>query len=264
MQGSDIIRNRNEIKNQLPKFYDYHWQFRDEGNFFDFQIPHLKVNAFDIESEILFSGSSALIQSYLDLIMNISFSWAANKTAIDIDIDDESLANYFRFRIRNLHTKHSVFDFYRFLDHAAFHLNELSLGKLINTKPREVCFNLLKKVTKFQGIKDEIIQGKDILLNNAFSSLTKRGIKILKAFRNIETHRFPLGIDCIHYPFSRINVEIRLDDKYGSVISIGGYSLYGTPDISFQNMELILKTIGDNAKKIIQGFCNNYLIVKDV
>ncbi len=262
MQGSDIIRNRNEIKNQLAKFYDYHWQFLDEGRFFDFKIPHLKVNTFDIESEILFSGSSALIQSYGDLIMNISLAWAANKTAIDID--DESLANYFRFRIRNLHSKQSVFDFYRFLDHAAFHLNELSLGTLINKSPRRASFDNLEKKTGFQGIHDKIIQGKDILLNNAFSSLTDKGRKILTDFRNIETHRFPLGIDCINYPFSRINVEIRLDDKYGSAISIGGYNLYCTPDISFSEMELILKTIGDNAKKIIQGFCNNDLIVEKV
>jgi hypothetical protein len=258
MKDSDIIRNRKEIKEQLPKFYDYHWEFRDEGRFFDVQIPHLKSHDFDIDSEIIFSGSSALIQSYCDLIINISLSWAANKTANDID--DESLANYFRFRIRNLHTKQSVRDFFRFLDYAVFHLNELSLGKLINKKPKYVNYSTLKSEIKnekinYNDVKDIIIQGIEILTEND-------GGEFIKKFRDIETHRFPLGIDCILYPFSRSNVDIRLDEKYGRVISIGGYNLYGTPDISFPAMEPILKALGDNAKKIIQGFCNNGLIAQ--
>ena len=261
---SEIIKNREVIKKQLPRFYDYHWQFCDEGGYFDFQIPHSTSRNLEIPSEIFFSGSSVLIQSYHDLIINISFSWAANETANEIE--DESLANYFRFRIRNPHTKQSVHDFHRFLDHSTFHLNELSLGQLINRNARKVSFNKLKNIQNVrQDVEHKIVQGKDIILQNAFCSITHRGREILRKFRNIDVHRFPLGIDCIFYPFSRGNVEIRIDNKYGRLFTIGDqngecYNFYGMPDFKFSELEPILRILGDNAKKIVQGFCQNGLI----
>ena len=50
---SEVIKNREEIKKQLPKFYDYQWQFRDEGGYFDFQIPHSTSHNLEIQTEIL-------------------------------------------------------------------------------------------------------------------------------------------------------------------------------------------------------------------
>jgi len=258
---SDINKNREEIKSQLPKYYDYYWQFRDNNNYFDFNVPSLNFHPLKKEMQILFSGSLALVQSYHDLISNICFSLSADKLANEIKI--ASLANYFRFKIRNPHTKLSVHNFYRFLEHSAFHLNELSLGALLGSKPRFVSFTKLQNIP--DGIKTEIILGKDTLLQNAFSSLTDRGKEILRSFRDVDEHRFPLGIDCIFYPFSRGNVEIRIDDRNGRLFTIGNpdgncYNFYGAADFKFSELKPILTILGNNAKLIMQTFCQNGLL----
>lgn len=261
---SDIKKNREEIKSQLPKYYDYYWQFLDNNNYFDFDVSSSNFHPLKIEPQILLSGSLALVQSYRDLINNICFSLAADKLANGIEI--ASLANYFRFRVRNPITKLSVHNFYRFLDHSAFHLNELSLGDLLGTKPRPVDFKKLQKIKNIpDDIKPEIILGKDILLQKAFSTLTDQGEKILRKFRDVEEHRFPLGIDCIFYPFSRGNVDIRIDDRKGRLFTIGNpegdcYNFYGVPDFTFSELKPILSILGNNAKIIMQTFCQNGLL----
>lgn len=261
---SDINKNREEIKSQLPKYYDYYWQFLDYNNYFDFNVSSSNFHPLKIKPQILFSGSSALIQSYHDLISNICFSLAADKLANEIEI--ASLANYFRFKVRNPNTKLSVHDFYRFLDHSAFHLNELSLGYLLGENPRFVNFTKLQNIQNIpDDIKTEIISGKDILLQKAFSTLTDRGKEILRKFRDVNEHRFPLGIDCIFYPFSRGNVEIRIDDKNGRLFSIGNpegdcYNFHGAPDFKFSELKPILSILGNNAKIIMQTFCQNGLL----
>lgn len=261
---SDINKNRAEIKSQLPKYYDYYWQFCDNNNYFDFNVPSLNFHPLKKELQILFSGSSALLQSYHDLISNICFSLAADKLANEIKI--VSLANYFRFKIRNPHTKLSVHNFYRFLEHSAFHLNELSLGHLLGPNPKHVYFKNLQNIQNIpHGIKAEIILGKDSLLQNAFSTLTDRGKEILRSFRDVDEHRFPLGIDCILYPFSRGNVKICVDDRSGRLFTIGDpegdcYNSYGVPDFKFSDLKPILSILGDNTKKIMQTFCQNELL----
>lgn len=262
---SDINKNREEIKRQLPKYYDNYWQFLDNNNYFDFNIvPPSNFHPLKIEPQVLFSGSSALAQSYRDLISNLCFSLAANKLANEIEI--MSLANYFRFNVRNPHTKHSIHNFYRFLDHSAFHLNELSLGHLLGVKPRSASFTKLQNIQNIpDGIKAEIILGKDILLQKAFSTLTDQGKEILRKFRNVDEHRFPLGIDCIFYPFSKGNVEIRIDDRKGKLFTIGNpegdcYNFYGAPDFKFSELKPVLTILGNNAKIIMQAFCQNGLL----
>lgn len=255
MEDSEILKSREVIKKQLPKLYDYHWQFRDQNKLEKFEIPDVKLHNRGINCDLIYSGSKALYWSYRNLFTNISFSWAANKTANDMEV--ESLANYFRYRIRNLHTQQSIRDFFRFLDHATFHLNELSSRKLLDVKLCFVSFDKLKKKNdenNFQGVVDEIIQGKNILLDNAFSSIatTPDVFKLLKKIRNIEAHRFPLGIDCITQLVSRD--DARLIDKHGVFMRIGDLNYFGIPDMKFQEIEPILKVFANNAKKIIQGF----------
>ena len=136
-----------------------YWHLLDNNNYFDFDAPSTNFHPLKIEPQILLSGSSALIQAYHDLISNICFSLAANKLANEIEV--VLLGNYFRFIVRNSHTKLSIHNFYRFLDHSAFHLNELSLGYLLGSDPKNVSF---KKLCNIQNISDdisaEIISGK--------------------------------------------------------------------------------------------------------
>ncbi len=262
---SDIEKNREEIKSQVPKLYDHYWHFLDANNYFEFNVTSTNFHPLKRGPQILFSGSSALIQSYYDLISNICFSLAANKLANEIK--DISLGNYFRFKVRNPHAKLSVHNFFKFLDHSTFHLNELSSGHLLGSNPRNVSFKRLQNIqNNFDGINTEIILGKDILLQKAFSSLTDQDKEILRKFRDIDEHRFPLGIDCIYYPFSRGNVDIRIDDANGRLFTIGNpegdcYNFYGAPDFKFTEIEPILAILGNNAKIIMQSFCHNGLVV---
>ena len=97
-----------------------------------------------------------------------------------------------------------------------------------------------------------------IVLKTAYLTLTDRGKNILRDFRNIDEHRFPLGIDCLTYPFSRGKPNFRLDERYGRLFTVGdrtdkNYTYYGLPDIKFNELEPILKILAVNAKKIIQG-----------
>jgi len=261
---SDIEKNREEIKSQVPKLYDHYWHFLDDNNYFDFNTSSTNFHPLKIEPQILVSGSSALVQAYHDLISNICFSLAANKLANEIEV--VSLGNYFRFNVRNPHTKLSIHNFHRFLDHSVFHLNELSLGHMLGSNPRCVSFKKLQKTQNISdGINAEIISGKDILLQKAFSTLTDRGKEILRKFRDVDEHRFPLGIDCIFYPFSRGNVEIRIDDRNGRLFTIGNpegdcYNFYGAPDFKFTELEPILAILGNNAKIIMHTFCQNGLL----
>lgn len=261
---TDIEKNREEIKSHLPKLYDHYWYFLDRKDYYSLNASLKKFNIIRKESQILLSGSNALLQSYRDLVSNICFSLAANKLANEIDVI--SLANYFRFRVRNPHTKLGVHNFYRFLDHCAFHLNELSFGRLVGSNPRGVSFGTLKSDQDIpHNIQTKIISGRKVLLQKAFYRLTNQGKEILRKLRDVDEHRFPLGIDCIFYRFSRGNVEIRIDDRKGRLITIGNpeadcYNFYGEPDFKFSEFKPIIKILGNNAKKIMQIFCEKELI----
>lgn len=254
---TEVQKNREEIKNYLSLFYDNWWYYRDEGKYFDLQIPRIKKSMHDVDNQLLFSGTTAIFSSYRDLIINVCYVLAANKIASEIQ--EEPLSNYFRFRIRNPYVRHSIHDFFRFLDHLTFHLNELSHCKLISKKVKEVDFLKLQNInTKNLNIPPKIKKSIEIILNTAYLRITKRGKKILRDFRNIDEHRFPLGIDCLTYPFSRGKPNFRLDERYGRLFTVGdrtgkNYTYYGLPDIKFNELEPILKILAVNAKKIIQG-----------
>jgi hypothetical protein len=145
------------------------------------------------------------------------------------------------------------------LDHLSFHLNELSQGKLVSEKPREVDFAKLCKTSNEQdGISPLILKGVKFVKEHAYEGFSQDLQKWLEKQRNADIHRFSLGIDHIAYPVSRANADVRPDERSGLLFIHGNsqgnnLNYYGGPDVKFEDLGAILIQMGRNAKRILKG-----------
>jgi len=87
-------------------------------------------------------------------------------------------------------------------------------------------------------------------------SLTPEGWRLLQVFRNVDTHRYVVGIDHISCGFSRGDGQLRVRAG-GRLMTIGdpngtgkSYSWYGRPDIDFATVACVLVITMSNANAL--------------
>jgi len=263
-----VLQTRRDIKEQLPRLYDFFWEECDRGKFFFIPLRKHQRKTFKAETELLVSGSTSIRLSYGDFIEHAAMALSANRLADSLA--SEGFANHFRFDVRNRDTATAIRSFFRFLDQTTFHLYELSDRALLpKIAPRRVDFGQLEKV--FAG-KPATVPLKLATAAETFLSIARRNLpdaawNLLRDFRNADTHRYVVGIDHISYGFSRDDGGVRIHG-HGRLMTIGdvtskSYSWYGRPDIDFGTMERILRLSMSNAKAIMLDLCKRRLLASE-
>lgn len=254
-----LAATRTSIKNELPNMYDAFWAECDAGKYFSITIPSVPLNRFRTRNLLLRSGTTVLRISYPDFIEHAAMSLAADATAKQIL--DEGLANHFRFIIRNREASDAVRAYFRFLDQVAYHLFEISGRSLIRVKtPRDVSFQRLDNALKNTAVggSRRIADAGRALVKTAKASLTVAGWTLLQNFRNVDTHRYVVGIDHIAYGFGSSTPD---DVPGGRLLTVGGYSLFGAPAIRFTTLEPLLRLTMRNAKGIFAYLAQRRLLI---
>ena len=262
---AELQTTRNKIKAELPRLYDLFWTECDRGKYFVLPIPKLQLKHMRPRNELLWSGTSSIRLSYGDFVEHTAMAFAAESLAQTIS--EDGFANHFRFGIRNRDIATAIRSFFRFFDHATFHLNELSDRQLLaRTAPRKVSFQALQKAIdsgKLVG-PPRLVSAARFLCNAAGDRITLEGQQLLREFRNADTHRYVVGIDHISYGFSRDDRGVRLNAR-GRLLTFGNlagkhYSMYGVPDIDYPATSALLRACLTNAKAVMVQFCKRRLI----
>lgn len=270
-KNADVLRTREKIKQELPRLYDLFWRECDSGKYFFVPLRKLPRKTFRPRNELLLSGSTTIRLSYGDFIEHSAMALAANTLADTLP--DDAFANHFRFNVRNRDVATALRSFFRFLDQTTFHLYELSDRALLPKKvsPRRVDFGQLEKhlVNGLPNPSGKIANAAKAFLEAARLNLPEVAWKLLRDFRNADTHRYVVGIDHISYGFSRDDGGVRLNSN-GRLMTLGdtnskskSYSWYGRPDIDFATVERILRACMNNAKAIMFDLCHRRLLASE-
>jgi hypothetical protein len=208
--------------------------------------------------------------AYADFIETAAMALAIHEVASSNP--DLEVANSLRFRFRNREASDSVRHYFRFLDQLAHHLFEISDRNLLPGKrPKDASFHVVHDFVKRRlvGSSRRINTGAAELVRLAARSLTPDGWKLLHMFRNIDTHRYVVGIDHISYGFSRNDGQLRVRPG-GRLLTIGdpaggskSYSWYGMPDIEFEIVAGVLRVCMRNAREILLRMAERRLLLSD-
>ena len=106
------------------------------------------------------------------------------------------------------------------------------------------------------------------MILEAHAQLTEQGWQLLQNFRNVDTHRFVVGIDHILYGFGPVSVDdpVRLG---GRLLTVGDpdaptYALFAKPDLNFETVEKLLRICMRNAKAVLADLASRRLLLEDV
>jgi len=99
---------------------------------------------------------------------------------------------------------------------------------------------------------------------NAHAGLTRDGWKLLQSFRNVDTHRFVVGIDHVIYDFGPVSKD---DPVWGGYTFAFGdpndrtWAQFAEPDLRFDDMEMLLRAAMSNAKTVLSTLASMRLLV---
>lgn len=235
----------------------YHmWAECDAGRYFDVQLPIPRKRRLDKRDQMIRSCSWAMRLAHRDVIEVAALSLGAHRAASEID--DPSLANYYRFVLRNRYAGDAARHYFRFLDQIVYHLNEVSERRLLlGTKPKNVSFSRLQRqiIERKVGGPKRLLTTARRVVRVAARDLTPAGWELLERFRHIDTHRYPVGIDHISYGFSRRDGDVRLRPG-GEVLILGdvegeSYAMYTLPDVDFETVAKLLRRLMRNSTGIL-------------
>jgi hypothetical protein len=266
-----VLEFRHLIKETLPQLYDEYWEICDSGHYWDFPIVASGLRRFKPLNALLRSGTRSVRWAYDEFIETAAMARAAENFA-QRQID-ESVRNFWRFHFRNRTAADALRHFFRFLDHTTHHLFEISDRKLIpGVAPKSATFSVLRQSLK-QGRASgsrRVRLAAHSLVELAARSLTPEGWRLLQVFRNVDTHRYVVGIDHISYGFSRNDGQLRVRAG-GRLMTIGdpdgngkSYSWYGLPDIDFATVNKVLAITMANSKAVMKGLSQKRLLLDDV
>jgi hypothetical protein len=260
-----VFETRKAIKSWLPKMYDEYWRETDAGEYFHVRIPPAPLSRLRPRNMLLRSGTRVLRWAYCDTIERAAMALAAEATARQIEID--SLAAHFRFVIRNRDAADAIRSYIRFLDQTSYHLYEISGRRLIDVKtPRDVSFARLEKqlATGSTKASRRIATAARKVVADAHTGLTKDGWKLLQSFRNVDTHRFVVGIDHVIYDFGPVSKDDPV--RGGYTFGFGDpndltWAQFAEPDIRFDDIEKLLRLTMSNAKTVLSTLASMRLLV---
>ncbi|HUP62684.1 MAG TPA: hypothetical protein VNA69_19945 [Thermoanaerobaculia bacterium] len=245
--------------------YDEYWREIDAGGYFQVPIPPALSTRLRPRNMLLRSGTRVLRWAYRDTIERAAMALAAEATARQIDID--GLAAHFRFVIRNRDAADAIRSYIRFLDQISYHLYEISGRRLVDVKtPRDVSFQRLEKqlATGSTKASRRIATAARRVVVNAHGGLTKDGWKLLQSFRNVDTHRFVVGIDHVIYDFGPVSKDDPV--RGGYTFGFGDpndltYAQFSEPDIRFDDIDKLLRLTMSNAKTALSTLASLRLLV---
>jgi hypothetical protein len=261
-----VFDTRENIKRVLPRLYDLFWAECDRGGYFDYPIGRQRLTRLRPRNMLLRSGSRNIQFSYEHAITETAMALAAE--AVASELTEAPLAAYFRFDLRNRYASDAARAFFRLLDQISHHLHEISARRLLpGCGPREASFGNMRKAVRRRklGGSRRIRGGAEGVIAAATNGLTKDGWRLLTYFRNVDTHRYVVGIDHIAYEFARDDGQTRIEPG-GRVFTVGSltgehYSLYGRPDVSFGTMGRVLSRCSANAKAIMSLLSTKRLLL---
>jgi hypothetical protein len=259
---------RTVIKAKLPDMYEAFWAECDTGQYFDLSIASANLNRLRARNMLLRSGTRVLRWAYRDVIERAAMALAAETTAVTIG--DPGLAAHFRFVIRNREAADAARAFLRFLDQTTYHLYEVSGRKLITVKrPRDVSFARLEQdftTAKNAGSRRVVAAARSVI-SAARADFTEDGWLMLQNFRNVDTHRFVVGIDHIVYGFGPVSKDDPV--RAGGRLLIMGdpdapkYALFAEPDLDFETVAKLLRICMHNAKIVLAGLASRRFLLED-
>lgn len=250
----------------LPALFDEFWRIVDAGEYYDVPIPSARLNRMRARSMLLRSGTRVLQWAYRDIIERAAMSLAAETTASNIE--DKGVAAYFRYVLRNREAADAARAYLRFLDQVAYHLYETSGRELPRVSPRAVSYKKFEAVVSCvntQGSRRILSGGRDVKAA-AREGFTDDGWKLLEGFRNVDTHRFVVGIDHMIQGFGPFEKgdPVRLG---GRLIVFGdgtdqAYAAFAGPDLDFATVSFLLKACMRNSKGVLDALAKRRLLLR--
>lgn len=220
---------------------------------------------YEVSIDATFNPKDAICQQYMYSIYNAfrelvrTYCYSTSAYSIEKELrDKEEIAwsNYWKYEIKNYYFRSIIPRYFSILDYIAVMINEISKQKLI---PNIRIVDFKKMMDKLVSLKDMESVGwlteKDIkeikeIFNDIQSSITSEERKILRDYRNKETHRYLIGIDEITVSTHKR----RLTKKEKELYKLKGdyaYSFKGKPEIEFSKLNTIVEKLINNLDLVI-------------
>ncbi|SQB34163.1 hypothetical protein [Clostridium cochlearium] len=225
----------------------------------------LESAKYEVSIDATFNPKDAICQQYMYSIYNAfrelvrTYCYSTSAYSIEKELrDKEEIAwsNYWKYEIKNYYFRSIIPRYFSILDYIAVMINEISKQKLI---PNIRIVDFKKMMDKLVSLKDMESVGwlteKDIkeikeIFNDIQSSITSEERKILRDYRNKETHRYLIGIDEITVSTHKR----RLTKKEKELYKLKGdyaYSFKGKPEIEFSKLNTIVEKLINNLDLVI-------------
>jgi len=264
---NDIEKTRKQYAMDFSVFYKFKCEEIDNLSVLKW-APHNPPNI-TINSYIKLAGQFfyALLNAFYQLVECYAYSIAAEQIVQShFKIKNTGYATTWKYDFRNYHFYMFIPRFYNIIDYSAFLINELSNPELLvkdnkNGEPKQVDYESVK-MSLNKVIKDGRARGSlsvnDLsiccdALDGFFENITDHGKQIIKRYRDIITHRYLPGIDCIMTDIERTSSKTRIRPDHGRLFSIAddtvSYQYYGVPEFKFEELQPLAKLLILSADK---------------
>lgn len=225
----------------------------------------LKSTKYEVSIDATFNPKDAICQQYMYSIYNAyrelirTYCYSTAACLIEKELRDKgeiAWSNYWKYEIKNYYFRSIIPRCFSILDYIAVMTNEISKQSLISNI-RNVNFQSIKEKLLTVEDKDNLgwLTGKDIkeineILEYVYVDVTDEEKKILRPYRNKETHRYLVGIDEMTVSTHRRKLPEEEKELYG-VKGDYSYSFKGKPEFEFAILNAIVEKLINNLDLVI-------------
>lgn len=187
--------------------------------------------------------------AFYELVRTYYYSMSAYSIEKELKNKEEIVwSNYWKYEIKNYYFRSIIPRYFSILDYIAVMINEISKQKLISNIRRVDFKRMMDKLVNFKGTESvgwltekdmkEIIE----ILNDIKSSITSEERKVLRDYRNKETHRYLIGIDEMTvstYKRALTKEEKKLYETKDDYV----YTFEGKPKVKFSQLKPIIEKL---------------------
>lgn len=267
----DLQNTRIEHMKIIEAIQWEYWRLSDEICPHLIDVKTVKETEFPLhnllEKQMMYSSTRSIFQVYMEVIWFFMMALATDNIANTLPAGGTK--NYFLHRHLSYYAKHCIPQFFRFVEHVAFHFHNISLGTALKKKVSEtqISYKFMRnrnnlKNSDYSNLTPEQIR---VALFLPFKNLSRYEYRRILLLRNLYTHRYDIGIDSMTSNLlkpSRVKkLSIAFPRPFMSFGGPDGYQAYHRPLLLFQSLRVPLSTMRDNIILTMKHLARENLII---
>ena len=271
---SDMHSTRIEHMKTIEAIQWEYWRLSDEINPHLIHIKTFKESEFALhellEKQMMYSSTRSIYQVYMEVIWFFMMALATHNVAEKLP--EGGIKNYFLHRHLSYYAKHCIPQFFRFVEHLAFHFHNISLGTALKKKVSDtkISYKYMRnrnnlKNSDYADLTPEKIREALFL---PFKNLSRYEYRRILLLRNLYTHRYDIGIDSMTSVFlkpSRVNkLSISFPRSFMRFGGPDGYQAYSRPLLYFKTLREPISILRDNTILTMKYLAKEELIKYNV